>query len=100
MQLTPRETEKLLIFVAADVARRRRARGLRLNLPESVALISEAMVEGARDGRSVSEVMELARHILSREDVMAEVPELLDVVQVEATFPDGTKLVSCHDPIP
>ena len=100
MQLTPRETEKLLIFVAADVARRRRARGLRLNLPESVALISEAMVEGARDGRSVSEVMELARHILSREDVMAEVPELLDVVQVEATFPHGTKLVSCHDPIP
>lgn len=100
MQLTPRETEKLLIFVAADVARRRRARGLRLNLPESVALISEAMVEGARDGRSVSEVMELARHVLSRDDVMAEVPELLDVVQVEATFPDGTKLVSCHDPIP
>ena len=100
MQLTPRETEKLLIFVAADVARRRRARGLRLHLPESVALISEAMVEGARDGRSVSEVMELARHVLSRDDVMAEVPELLDVVQVEATFPDGTKLVSCHDPIP
>jgi urease subunit gamma len=100
MQLTPRETEKLLIFVAADLARRRRARGLLLNLPESVALIAEAMVEGARDGRSVSEVMELARHVLTREDVMAEVPDMLDVVQVEATFVDGTKLVSCHDPIP
>jgi len=100
MQLTPRETEKLLIFVAADVARRRRARGLLLNLPESVALIAEAMVEGARDGRSVGEVTELARHVLTREDVMAEVPDMLDVVQVEATFADGTKLVSCHDPIP
>lgn len=100
MQLTPRESEKLLIFVAADVARRRRARGLRLNLPESIALITEAMIEAARDGRSVAEVMELARHVLSRDDVMPEVPEMLDVVHVEATFPDGTKLVSCHDPIP
>ena len=100
MQLTPRESEKLLVFVAADVARRRRARGLRLNLPEAVALISEAMIEGARDGRSVAEVMVLARHVLSRDDVMAEVPEMLDVVQIEATFRDGTKLVSCHDPIP
>lgn len=100
MQLTPRESEKLLVFVAADVARRRRARGLRLNLPEAVALISEAMIEGARDGRSVAEVMALARHVLSRDDVMAEVPEMLDVVQIEATFRDGTKLVSCHDPIP
>jgi urease subunit gamma len=100
MQLTPRETEKLLIFVAADLARRRRARGLLLNLPEAVALIAEAMVEGARDGRSVGEVMELARHVLTREDVMTEVPDMLDVVQVEATFVDGTKLVSCHDPIP
>jgi urease subunit gamma len=100
VQLTPRETEKLLIFVAADVARRRRARGLRLNLPESVALISEAMLEGARDGLGVAAVMELARHVLSRDDVMAEVPDMLDVVQVEATFRDGTKLVSCHDPIP
>jgi len=100
MQLTPRETEKLLIFVAADVARRRRARGLRLNLPESIALISEAMIEGARDGRSVSDVMALGRHVLARDEVMAEVPDLLPVVQVEATFPDGTKLVSCHDPIP
>lgn len=100
VQLTPRESEKLLVFVAADVARRRRARGLRLNLPEAVALISEAMIEGARDGRSVAEVMALARHVLSRDDVMAEVPEMLDVVQIEATFRDGTKLVSCHDPIP
>ena len=100
MQLTPRESEKLLVFVAADVARRRRARGLRLNRPEAVALISEAMIEGARDGRSVAEVMALARHVLSRDDVMAEVPEMLDVVQIEATFRDGTKLVSCHDPIP
>ena len=100
VQLTPRESEKLLIYVAADLARRRRARGLRLNLPESVALITEAMLEGARDGRSVAEVMELARHVLTRDDVMAEVPDLIDVVQVEATFRDGTKLVSCHDPIP
>lgn len=100
MQLTPRESEKLLLYVAADLARRRRARGLRLNLPESVALISEAMLEGARDGRPVSAVMSLGRQVLSRADVMDEVPELLPVVQVEATFPDGTKLVSCHDPIP
>jgi urease subunit gamma len=100
VQLTPRETDKLLIFVAADVSRRRRARGLKLNLPESIALISEAMLEGARDGRSVSEVMALGRHVLTRDEVMAEVPDLLPVVQVEATFVDGTKLVSCHDPIP
>jgi urease subunit gamma len=100
MQLTPRESEKLLIYVAADVARRRQARGLKLNIPEATALITEAMLEGARDGRSVSEVMALARHVLSRDDVMEHVPELLQVVQVEATFPDGTKLISCHDPIP
>jgi urease subunit gamma len=100
MQLTPRESEKLLIYVAADVARRRRARGLRLNVPEAVALITEAMLEGARDGRRVSEVMSLGRRVLTREDVMDDVPALLTVVQVEATFPDGTKLVSCHDPIP
>ena len=100
MQLTPRETDKLLIYVAADVARRRRARGLKLNLPEAIALITEAMLEGARDGRSVSEVMALARHVLTRDDVMTDVPDLLPVVQVEATFPDGTKLVSCHEPIP
>jgi len=100
VQLTPRESEKLLIFVAADVARRRLARGLRLNLPEATALIAEAMMEGARDGRSVPEVMELGRQILRRADVMDEVPELLTVVHIEATFVDGTKLVSCHDPIP
>jgi urease subunit gamma len=100
MQLTPREQEKLLIHVAADVARRRRARGVRLNVPEATALITEAMLEGARDGRSVSEVMALARQVLTRAEVMDEVPDLVRVVQVEATFPDGTKLVSCHDPIP
>src|SRR6266545_4167976 len=93
VQLTPREVDKLLIYVAADLARRRRARGLRLNLPEATALITEAMLEGARDGRSASEVMALARGVLSRGDVMEHVPELLPVVQVEATFPDGTKLV-------
>jgi urease subunit gamma len=98
--LTPREVDKLLIYVAADLARRRRARGLRLNLPEATALITEAMLEGARDGKSVSAVRALARQVLTRADVMDEVPELLPVVQVEATFPDGTKLVSCHDPIP
>ena len=100
MQLTPREADKLLIYVAANLARRRRARGLRLNLPEATALITEAMLEGARDGKSVTQVMALARGILTRADVLDEVPQLLAVVQVEATFPDGTKLVSCHDPIP
>jgi urease subunit gamma len=100
MQLTPREVDKLLVYVAADVARRRRARGLKLNVPEATALITEAMLEGARDGRSVSEVMALARTILGRDEVMEHVPELITAVQVEATFPDGTKLVTCHDPIP
>jgi urease subunit gamma len=100
MQLTPREAEKLLVYVAADVARRRQARGLKLNVPEATALITEAMLEGARDGRSVSEVMAIARTILGRDDVMEHVPELITAVQVEATFPDGTKLVTCHDPIP
>lgn len=99
MMLTPRESEKLLIYVAADLARKRRGRGLRLNVPESVALITEGILEAARDGRSVAEVMELGRQILSRDDVMDGVPELVDLVQVEATFPDGTKLVSVHDPI-
>jgi urease gamma subunit len=100
VQLTPRESEKLLIYVAADLARRRQARGLKLNLPESVALITDAMLEAARDGKRAAEVMALGRHVLTRADVMPEVPELLRVVQVEATFPDGTKLLSCHDPIP
>ncbi|NJM07800.1 urease subunit gamma [Candidatus Gracilibacteria bacterium] len=99
MMFTPREQEKLLIYVAADLARRRRARGLRLNIAEATALIVEALLEGARDGRSVAELMELGRHVVSRDDVMEAVPELLSVVQVEATFPDGTKLISCHDPI-
>ena len=100
MQLTPREQEKLLVYVAADLARKRQARGLKLNLPESVALITEAMLEAARDGRSASEVMSLGRRVLSRDQVMEQVPDMLHVVQVEATFPDGTKLLSCHDPIP
>ena len=99
MMLTPRESEKLLIYVAADLARKRRGRGLRLNVPESVALITEGILEAARDGRSVAEAMELGRQILTRDDVMDGVPELVDLVQVEATFPDGTKLVSVHDPI-
>jgi urease subunit gamma len=99
MMLTPREVEKLLIYVAADLARKRRARGLQLNVPESIALITEALLEGARDGKSVAEVMTLGREVLTREDVMEGVPELVTLVQVEATFPDGTKLVSCHDPI-
>ena len=99
MILTPRETEKLLVYVAADLARKRQARGLKLNIPESVALITEALLEGARDGKTVAEVMALGREVLTREQVMEGVPELVTLVQVEATFPDGTKLVSCHDPI-
>ncbi len=99
MMLTPRESEKLLVYVAADVARKRQARGLKLNVPESVALITEAILEGARDGKPVAEIMSLGRQILRREDVMEGVPELVTAVQVEATLPDGTKLVSCHDPI-
>lgn len=99
MMLTPREQEKLLIYVAADLARKRQARGLKLNVPEAIALVSEAMMEGARDGKTVPEVMSLGKEVLSPEDVMEGVPELVTLVQVEATFPDGTKLVSCHDPI-
>jgi urease subunit gamma len=99
MMLTPREQEKLLVYVAADLARKRQARGLKLNVPESVALITEALLEGARDGKSVTEVMALGRQVLSRDDVMDGVSELIPLVQVEATFPDGTKLVSCHEPI-
>jgi urease subunit gamma len=99
MMLTPREQEKLLVYVAADLARKRRARGLKLNVPESVALITEALLEGARDGKSVTEVMALGRQVLTRGDVMDGVSELIPLVQVEATFPDGTKLVSCHEPI-
>ncbi len=99
MWLTPRESEKLLIYVAADLARKRRGRGLKLNVPEATALIAEALLEGARDGKSVAEVMSLGRQVLVREDVMEGVPELIPLVQVEGTFPDGTKLISCHEPI-
>jgi urease subunit gamma len=99
MNLTPREKDKLLLFTAALVAERRRARGLRLNHPEAVALISAAILEGARDGLSVAELMNHGRTILARADVMDGVPEMIHDVQVEATFPDGTKLVTVHDPI-
>jgi urease subunit gamma len=98
--LSQHEQEKLLIHVAADLARRRRERGLRLNYPEAVAVITAYLLEGARDGRSVAELMESGRHVLGREDVLDGVPEMLPEVQVEATFPDGTKLVTVHEPIP
>ena len=100
MDLTPREKDKLLIFTAALLAERRRARGLRLNYPESVALISAAIMEGARDGRSVAELMSEGATILTRADVMDGVPEMIADIQVEATFPDGSKLVTVHHPIP
>ncbi len=99
MNLTPREQDKLLIFTAALVAERRKARGLKLNYPEAVALISAAILEGARDGKTVAELMDYGRTILSRADVMEGVPEMVTEVQVEATFPDGTKLVTVHNPI-
>ena len=99
MHLTPREQEKLLIFTAAEVARRRRGRGLKLNHPEAVALITAEILEGIRDGRTVSELMEFGATILRRDDVMEGVPEMIDEVQVEGTFPDGTKLVTVHHPI-
>ena len=99
VHLTPREQDKLLIFTAAELARRRRARGLRLNYPEALALITAAVMEGIRDGRSVSELMAFGATVLSREDVMEGVPEMLEEVQVEGTFPDGTKLVTIHSPI-
>ncbi|HEX3825909.1 MAG TPA: urease subunit gamma [Sporichthyaceae bacterium] len=99
MQLSPHETERLLIHVAADVAARRKARGLRLNYPEAVAMITAFLLEGARDGRSVADLMSAGRHVLGRADVMDGVPEMVREVQVEATFPDGTKLVTVHDPI-
>jgi urease subunit gamma len=99
MELTPREKDKLLIFTAALVAERRRARGLKLNYPEAVALISAAILEGARDGRNVADLMGYGATILTRADVMEGVPEMIPEVQVEATFPDGTKLVTVHHPI-
>ncbi len=99
MRLTPREIEKLMIFTAAEVARKRRARGLKLNHPEALALITAELLEGMRDGRSVSELMEYGLTILQRDEVMEGVPEMLDEVQVEGTFADGTKLVTVHHPI-
>ena len=99
MHLTPREIEKLLVFTAADVARRRRQRGLKLNYPEAVALITAEILEGIRDGRSVAELMAFGATVLRRDDVMEGVPEMLHEVQVEGTFPDGTRLVTVHDPI-
>jgi urease subunit gamma len=99
MHLTPREQEKLLIFVAAEVARKRQARGLKLNHPEAIAIISAEILEAARDGKSVVETMTFGAAILKREDVMDGVAEMIHDVQVEATFPDGTKLVTIHDPI-
>ena len=100
MELTPHERDKLLIFTASLVAERRRARGLKLNYPESVALISAAIMEGARDGRTVAELMSAGAQILSRADVREGVPEMIPEIQIEATFPDGTKLVTVHQPIP
>ncbi len=99
MELTPREKDKLLLFTAALLAERRRARGLKLNYPEAVALISAAVMEGARDGRSVAELMHYGTTLLHRGDVMEGVAELIPDIQVEATFPDGTKLVTVHEPI-
>jgi urease subunit gamma len=99
MHLTPREQEKLMVFVAAEVARRRQARGLKLNYPEAIALITAEMLEAARDGKTVAEIMSFGTTILKRADVMEGVPEMIHDVQVEATFPDGTKLVTVHDPI-
>ena len=99
MQLTPREKDKLLIFTAGLLAERRKAKGLKLNYPESVAYISSAVLEGAREGRTVAELMEYGRTLLNRGDVMDGIAEILPDVQVEATFPDGTKLVTIHNPI-
>lgn len=99
MNLTPREKDKLLVAMAAIVARKRLDRGVKLNHPEAIALITDFVVEGARDGRSVAELMETAAHVVTREQVMEGVPEMIHDVQVEATFPDGTKLVTVHEPI-
>lgn len=99
MDLTPREKDKLLIFSAALLAERRKARGLKLNVPEAIALITAAILEGARDGRTVAELMSEGKQVLSRDEVMDGVPELIPEIQVEATFPDGTKLVTVHQPI-
>jgi urease subunit gamma len=98
--ISPHEQERLLLYVAAGLARERRGRGLLLNYPEATAVIAAYVLEGARDGRSVADLMEAGRHVLTADDVMEGVPEMLDSVQVEATFPDGTKLVTVHRPIP
>ncbi|MEP7052726.1 MAG: urease subunit gamma [Pseudomonadota bacterium] len=100
MELTPREKDKLLLFTAGLLAERRKARGLKLNYPEAVAFISAAILEGARDGRTVAELMSYGAQLLTRADVMEGIPEMIPEVQVEATFPDGTKLVTVHNPIP
>ncbi len=99
MELTPREKDKLLLFTAALLAERRKKKGIKLNYPEAMALISAAILEGAREGKAVAELMAYGRTVLSRDDVMDGVPEMIHEVQVEATFPDGTKLVTVHDPI-
>ena len=99
MRITPREQEKLLIVVAADVARRRKERGVKLNHPEAVALITDFVVEGARDGRTVADLMQAGGHVIAADQCMVGVPEMIHSVQVEATFPDGTKLVTVHHPI-
>ncbi|MFM7426723.1 MAG: urease subunit gamma [Elainella sp.] len=99
MQLTPQEKDKLLIFTAALLAERRKAKGLKLNYPEAIAYLSAAILEGAREGRTVAELMTYGTTLLSRDDVMEGIPEMIHEVQVEATFPDGTKLVTVHDPI-
>jgi len=99
MHLTPRESEKLLLFLAGELAEKRKARGLKLNYPEAIALISSRLQEAARDGRSVADLMQYGATILSREDVMDGVPEMIHEIQIEATFPDGTKLVTVHEPI-
>jgi|TARA_B110000967_G_scaffold39881_1_gene39661 urease gamma subunit len=99
MELTPREKDKLMLFTAALLAERRKARGLKLNYPEAIAYISAAILEGARDGRTVAELMDFGRTLLSAEDVMDGIPEMIHDVQVEGTFPDGTKLVTVHNPI-
>jgi len=100
MELSPREKDKLLLFTAALVAERRKARGIKLNYPEAMAYISAAILEGAREGKSVAELMDYGTTLLGRDDVMEGIPEMIDEVQVEATFPDGTKLVTVHHPIP
>jgi urease subunit gamma len=99
MELTPREKDKLLIFTASLVAERRRARGLKLNYPEAIALITATIIEGARDGKTVAELMSYGKSILARDDVMEGIPEMIPEIQVEATFPDGTKLITVHQPI-